>query len=158
MRLRARFAAPILAALLAAASPAALAASVSLIESVQHAASIDPTMVKQLPATESTIAFQTSHGPEKATYTGATLWSVLQKSASLNTDPRQRLHQVIIVTGSDGYTAALALAEIDPEFEGKPVLLAYKRDGKPLDQLRLVVPGDKFGGRSVQNVVRIEIR
>ena len=115
-------------------------------------------MVEQLPATESTIAFQTSHGPEKATYTGATLWSVLQKSASVNSDPRQRLHQVIIVTGSDGYTAALALAEIDPDFEGKPVLLAYKRDGKPMNDLRLVVPGDKFGGRSVQNAVRIEIR
>lgn len=157
MRLRARFAAPVFAALLAA-SPAAHAASVNLTKSVQHAASIDPTMVEQLPATESTIAFQTSHGPEKATYTGATLWSVLQKSASVNSDPRQRLHQVIIVTGSDGYTAALALAEIDPDFEGKPVLLAYKRDGKPMNDLRLVVPGDKFGGRSVQNAVRIEIR
>lgn len=157
MRLRTGCVASIFAALLAL-SPAALAQNVSLIESVQHAGSIDPTMVEQLPATESTIAFQTSHGPQKATYTGATLWSVLQKSASLNSDPRQRLHQVVIVTGNDGYTAALALAEIDPDFEGKPVLLAYKRDDKPLNDLRLVVPGDKFGGRSVQNVVRIEIR
>lgn len=158
MRRGTRFAASVLSALLAAASPAALAQNVSLIESVQHAASIDAATVEQLPATESTIAFQTSHGPEKATYTGAPLWSVLQKSASLNADPRQRLHQVVIVTGNDGYTAALALAEIDPEFEGKQVLLAYKQDGKPLDELRLVVPGDKFGGRSVRNVVRIEIR
>lgn len=157
MRLRTGCVASIFAALLAL-SPAALAQNVSLIESVQHAASIDPTMVEQLPATESTIAFQTSHGPQTATYTGATLWSVLQKSASLNSDPRQRLHQVVIVTGNDGYTAAVALAEIDPDFEGKPVLLAYKRDDKPLNDLRLVVPGDKFGGRSVQNVVRIEIR
>ena len=157
MKLRAYFAAVIFAALLTS-SPAAQAACVSLIESVQHAASIDPATVEQLPATESTIAFNSSHGPEKATYTGATLWSVLHKSATLNTDPRQRLHQVIIVTGSDGYIAALALAEIDPEFEDKPVLLAYKRDGKPMNDLRLVVPGDKFSGRSVQNVVRIEIR
>ncbi len=157
MRRSARFAAPIIAVLLGV-SPVTQAAGVTLIESVQHAASIDTTMVKQLPATESTIAFQTGHGPESATYAGATLWSVLQKSASLNADPRQRLHQVVIVTGSDGYTAALALAEIDPEFEGKPVLLAWRRDGKPLNDLRLVVPGDKFGGRSVQNVARIEIR
>lgn len=154
--LRAGFAAPVFAALLAI-SPAS-AVGIGLVESVQHTASIDPAMVEQLPATESSIAFQTSHGPEKATYVGATLWSVLQKSASLNADPRQRLHQVVIVTGSDGYTAALALAEIDPEFEDKPVLLAWQRDGKAMTDLRLIVPGDKFGGRSVQNVVRIEIR
>jgi hypothetical protein len=33
-----------------------------------------------------------------------------------------------VVTGRDGYAAVLALAEIDPEFEGKQVLLAYRRD------------------------------
>ena len=56
--------------------------------------------------------------------------------------------------------AVLTLAEIDPEFEGKRVILAYWRDGQPLPggELRLVVPGDHRGGRSVREVVKIELR
>ena len=57
----------------------------------------------------------------------------------------------------DGY--AVALAEIDPEFEGKQVLLAYRRNGQPIEgnTLRLVVPADRHGGRSVRDVVRIDL-
>jgi hypothetical protein len=65
----------------------------------------------------------------------------------------------VAVTGRDGYVAVLALAEIDPEFEGKQVLLAYRRNNQPFsnNELRLVVPGDRRGGRSVHDVVRIEL-
>jgi hypothetical protein len=77
----------------------------------------------------------------------------------LGGDRRARLRRTIMVTGRDGYTAVLALAEIDPEFEGKQVVLAYRRDGKPIDgnALRLVVPGDRRSGRSVRDVVRIDL-
>jgi hypothetical protein len=77
----------------------------------------------------------------------------------LGGDRRARLRRTIMVTGRDGYTAVLALAEIDPEFEGKQVVLAYRRDGKPIDgnALRLVAPGDRHGGRSVRDVVRIDL-
>jgi DMSO/TMAO reductase YedYZ molybdopterin-dependent catalytic subunit len=47
------------------------------------------------------------------------------------------------------------MGEIDPAFEGKQVLLAYEGDGKAIP-LRLVVPGDKRGGRAVKDVVRVE--
>jgi DMSO/TMAO reductase YedYZ molybdopterin-dependent catalytic subunit len=92
--------------------------------------------------------------------TGALLWSLLEQAGGLATDPRTRLRRSVAVTGRDGYVAVLALAEIDPEFEGKPVLLAYRRDGQPMggNELRLVVPGDHRGGRSVRDVVRIELR
>jgi DMSO/TMAO reductase YedYZ molybdopterin-dependent catalytic subunit len=72
------------------------------------------------------------------------------------------LRKYVVVTGSDGYQAVLALAEILPDFGGQPVLVAYERDGKALgaDQgtARLVVPRDKRGGRYVSNIVRIELR
>ena len=44
--------------------------------------------------------------------------------------------------------------------EGKPVLLAWARDGKPMadEALRLVVPGDRRGGRNARDVVRIALR
>jgi hypothetical protein len=89
-------------------------------------------------------------------YTGALLRSVLD---SMGGDPRARLRHSVAVTGGDGYVAVLALAEIDPEFEGKQVLLAYRRNNQPFpnNELRLVVPGDHRGGRSVHDVVRIEL-
>jgi hypothetical protein len=134
--------------------------SIVIATPVEQTHSIDPAMVEQLPAVEEKISFLTGHGPEQATYTGALLWSVLERTEVLDSDRRARLRRTIVVTGRDGYSAALALAEIDPEFEGKQVLLAYRRDGKPTDgnALRLVVPGDRHGGRSVRDVVRIELR
>jgi len=38
------------------------------------------------------------------------------------------------------------------------VLVAYERDGKPLDGLQLVMPGDKRGGRYVHELVHIEVK
>jgi hypothetical protein len=120
---------------------------------------IDPATVEQLPAVEQKVSFLTEHGPEQATYTGALLWSVLKHQHLLGGDRRARMRGTIWVTGRDGYTVVLALAEINPDFEGKQVLLAYRRDGKPMagNALRLVVPGDRRGGRSVRDVVRIEL-
>jgi Oxidoreductase molybdopterin binding domain len=128
--------------------------------SVEQTRTVDPAMVEQLPAIEQQLSFLTSHGPEQATYTGALLWSVLEHTEMLGGDRRARLGHTIVVTGRDGYSAVLALAEIDPDLEGKQVLLAYRRDGQPIagHTLRLVVPGDRHGGRSFRNVVRIEIR
>lgn len=126
---------------------------------VEQTHTIDPAMVEKLPAIDQKVSFMTGHGPEEATYTGALLWSVLEHAEMLGGDRRARVHRTVIVTGRDGYTAVLALAEIDPEFEGKEALLAYRRNGQPMagHTLRLVVPGDRYGGRSVRDVVRIDL-
>jgi DMSO/TMAO reductase YedYZ molybdopterin-dependent catalytic subunit len=137
----------------------ALSQSIAITQTVEQTKTIDLATVEQLPAVEQHVSFLTGHGTEQATYTGALLWSVLEKAGVLGSDPRERLHHSVAVTGRDGYVAVLALAEIDPELQGKPVLLAYRRDGQPIpSELRLVVPGDHRGGRSVRDVVRIEIR
>jgi hypothetical protein len=49
---------------------------------------------------------------------------------------------------------ALALGELDPNYEGKLVILAYEGGEPPASStaLRLVVPGDVHGGRSVRDV------
>ena len=63
------------------------------------------------------------------------------------------------VTGADGDTASVALAELAPQFAGHPIQLALAMNGTPLrDQsVRLIVPGDRRGGRSVREVVRIAL-
>jgi len=115
----------------------------------------------RLPARHLSIAFLTEHGLRHASFDGPLLWAVLTKTGAI--DPvkrRAQVSQFIVITGSDHYRAVLALAEIAPDFENKPVILADRMDGKPLgpEHLRVVVPLDKHGGRSVRDVVRIEVR
>lgn len=70
------------------------------------------------------------------------------------------LKHTLLITGSDGYAVSVALGELDPNFANTQVLLAYDgADGKAsFDHLRLVVPGDVHGGRSVKDVVGIEVK
>jgi hypothetical protein len=113
-----------------------------------------------LPATQVNTAFLTDRGTRSASFEGPLLWTVLQKAGAIDPDKhREQVSQTVIITGRDGYRAVLALGEIAPEFEGKQVILAEQMDGRPLDadHLRVVVPLDKRGGRSVRDVMRIEV-
>jgi hypothetical protein len=169
MRLRCRLIALIAAWLVyqtpGAAAQGAAAQSVAtqgvvIAQSVEQTQTIDLAAVQALPQVDQHVSMQTEHGPVQATFRGALLWTVLQKAGAITGDPRSHVRRVVMVTGRDGYTAALALGEVDPEFEGKQVIVADQQDGQPLQggSLRLLVPGDKRGGRSVRDIVRIELR
>ena len=97
-------------------------------------------------------------GPRTA-YTGDLLWTLID-SAGLVDEPGVKTHlqHTIIARGQDGYAVALAVGEIDPKFEGKPVIVAYARDGQAMPGLKLVVPNDRRAGRSVKDLVSIEVR
>jgi hypothetical protein len=117
--------------------------------------------VAKLPAQHVSVSFLTEHGQHNAAFDGPLLWVVLEKTGVI--DPAKRRDQVsetIVITGHDGYRATLALGEIAPDFEGKSVLLADHMDGAALGagHLRIVVPLDKHGGRSVRDVVSIEVK
>ncbi|HTC09040.1 MAG TPA: molybdopterin-dependent oxidoreductase [Acetobacteraceae bacterium] len=141
-------------------TPGAAAQSVVIAQSVEQTQTIDLAAVQALPQVDTHMSMLTGHGTVQATYRGALLWAVLEKVGLVSGDPRSHVRRVVMVTGRDGYTAALALGEIDPEFEGKQVIVADQQDGQALKggELRLVVPGDKRGGRSVRDIVRIELR
>jgi molybdopterin-dependent oxidoreductase-like protein protein len=122
--------------------------------------SLSPADLAQLPAEQVATSFLTEHGTRSASFTGPLLWAVLEKAGAIDpAKPRDAVRQALLVTGSDGYVALVGMGEIAPEFEGKQVILAISADGKPLDagHLRLVVPADKRGGRSVRDVARIDI-
>lgn len=129
---------------------------------VAHPLTLSATDLAALPPTEIESTFETGHGPQTAHYKGVSLWSLVER-AGLAVEPgnkRNSLHHYLLVTGRDGYGVILSIGEIDPEFEGKLALLAYEHDGKPegADGLRLIVPGDKHGGRAVRDVVHVEVR
>lgn len=116
--------------------------------------------LEQMPSVTVRLSREREHGTPTA-YAGPLLWAVLGRTGAVGTEePRARVGRTVTVTGRDGYAVVLALAELDPEFEGKPVIVATQADGKPIGggALRLVVPGDKRAGRSVRDPTKVVVR
>ncbi|MFI6598599.1 molybdopterin-dependent oxidoreductase [Nonomuraea sp. NPDC050536] len=117
--------------------------------------------LRALPQHTVRVRYQTSHGAEKHTFTGPLLADVLALAKPrIDTEAKNaQLRLFVTATGSDGYRATVAWAELDAGFSGKKVLLAVAQDGKKLDKEgpRLVVPGDVKGGRYVSGVVRLYV-
>ncbi len=68
----------------------------------------------------------------------------------------------LVVEAADNYRAVFALPELDPAFTERIVLLADRRDDKPLSAaegaLRVVVPDEKRQARWVRQVTSLVIR
>jgi DMSO/TMAO reductase YedYZ molybdopterin-dependent catalytic subunit len=98
----------------------------------------------------------------KVDYEGVPLREIL-KRAGAPADKELRgkaLASYILATAHDGYQVVFTLAEVAPEFGNETILVADKRDGKPLfgyqGPFRLVCPNDKAGARSVRMLDSIE--
>jgi DMSO/TMAO reductase YedYZ molybdopterin-dependent catalytic subunit len=151
-----RIAAAIVVALLVAA-PAA-AQSLSLDGKVKQPRSFTLDDLKKMPAQSADVSFQTDRGPVSAHFTGVLLWSLIGAAGGIDdTGKGMELRHAIRITAKDGYVVVTSTGEIAPDFGGKAALVAYERDGKPLDGLRIVIPGDKHGGRNVRDVATITI-
>jgi len=77
-----------------------------------------------------------------ATFEGVPLRAVLEKAGVGfgETLKGKQMASCLLVEAADDYRVVIALPEIDPRFTDKQVILAFSRDGKPLD--------DKEGGRT----------
>jgi hypothetical protein len=128
---------------------------------VKQPLALTSDMLRSLPKTDVDVSFETSKGRETVHYAGALLWAILDKAGLVNGDGKNaELRHTLLITGRDGYAVAIAVGEIEPHYEAKPVIIAYE-GGTPsgtLAAIRLIVPGDAHGGRSVSNVVHIEVR
>jgi DMSO/TMAO reductase YedYZ molybdopterin-dependent catalytic subunit len=127
---------------------------------VQHPLTLSAADLAASPATELDNSFLTGHGSEAAHYRGVSLWSLIERAGLVAApgDKRANLRHYLLITGADGYAVIVAMGEIDPDFEGKAVILAHARDGLPLGSARLIVPGDQHGGRAIKDVRHIEVR
>jgi len=114
--------------------------------------------LKRMPSEHADVSYQTDHGPVMASFTGVLLWSLIGAAGGIDDSAkRPELRHAIRITAKDGYVVVTSSGEIAPDFGAKAVIVAYERDGKPLDEFRIVVPGDKHGGRNVRDVVSINI-
>jgi len=108
-----------------------------------------------------TVSVTDSDG-SKIEYEGVLLRDILkQAGAPLGKDLRGKaLASVVVAKARDGYVVAFTLGELDAAIGNESVLIADKRDGKPLfgyqGPLRLVCPNDKAGARSVRMLETLE--
>lgn len=99
----------------------------------------------------------------KIVYEGVPLFAILRKAGTPSGGKLRgkALATYVLAKARDGYQVAFTLGELDPQFGDEPVLVADKRDGKPLPEkqgpLRLVCPNDKEGARSVRMLETLEV-
>ncbi|MBL7952622.1 MAG: hypothetical protein JNM62_12985 [Flavobacteriales bacterium] len=116
--------------------------------------------MRSLPQHTATV---TSKDGETHHYRGALLQRVLSDACPsiAAMDKHARTRAAVKVTASDDFTAVLGAMELDSTFKARPVLLAWERDGAPLDghfgPFQLIVPEDLRHSRNVRNVSRVEL-
>lgn len=96
-------------------------------------------------------------------FEGISLEAVLEKAGVQFGESLRgkRLASYLLVEGADGYRAVIALPEIDPAFTDKQIILAFLKDGKPLDDkegpYRIVIPDEKRMSRWVREVTVLKV-
>jgi len=127
---------------------------------VDHPGTLVLSDLQHGPQTTVTISQKTGHGA----LAGALLWALLNE-AGITLDKGRKndlIHHTVTVTGSDGYSAVLSLAEIAPDIGNDQAMVAWEQDGQPLESgrgfARLIVPGDKEAARAVSAITTIEVK
>jgi hypothetical protein len=98
----------------------------------------------------------------KIEYEGVALREIMKRAgAPMDKELRGKaLASYILAKAHDDYQVVFTLAEVAPEFANESIIVADKRDGKPLfgyqGPFRLVCPNDKAGARSVRMLETLE--
>ncbi len=136
----------------------------SLVGEVTNKKTFTLETLKGYASSKVNVWYNTGKGPVDTSYTGVPLLDLLNE-AVVATDPARKndiLRKYVVVRATDCYESVIAVADLLTNFGGQQVLVAYATgDGEPLaddGMARLVVPGDKAGGRYVSNIARIQVR
>jgi DMSO/TMAO reductase YedYZ molybdopterin-dependent catalytic subunit len=147
------------AAISSAQTEPAPAAGIRVSGEVSHPLTLQMADLAAIP--HHSVSVSGKHGA--ARYQGVAVVDLLRRAgAPLGAQlrgPKMRLY--VLVKGRDGYAAVFALAEFDPAFTSRVILLADQRDGRPLGTvegpLRIVVPDEQRYARWVRQVTDIEV-
>jgi len=121
----------------------------------------DKASLGLLPHSTVNVTFLTKTGSQSSSFRGVLLWNLLMTAGIKNDRTRRGRFQYVEITATDCYQVVLALAELDPNFGGEQVLVADSQNGSPLGSdtgfARIIVPGDKFGGRDTFWIDKIKV-
>ena len=90
---------------------------------------------------------------------GGLLWDLLRLAGvpAETASGRQRAVMFVKLTGADGPSAVVALVDIDPSFFKRVILVADRRNGKPLNAeegpWRVFIPDDVRHARWIRGLV-----
>ncbi|HWY61496.1 MAG TPA: molybdopterin-dependent oxidoreductase [Rhizomicrobium sp.] len=134
-------------------------APLSITGNVAHPLHLSLADLRGLPSTHIAVTQASGRGPVALDCTGVPLSALLERaSLSLGTKNNAKLGHALLISADDGYTVALSLGEIDPDYGHVAPLIATDCAGKALAAPRLIVPGDIHAGRAVNGVVTIEVK
>ncbi len=119
--------------------------------------------VEDIAAMPHESATVTEEDGSKVVYEGVPLRDILTKAgAPLGKQLRgKNLASYVLAKAHDGYQVLFSVGELDQSFGNTSILVADKRDGKPLFEyqgpLRLICASDKAGARSVRMLENLEV-
>jgi hypothetical protein len=107
------------------------AQTLQVIDPEGHATTLTAPQISNLPH----VIVKVIDHDTPAQFEGVSLAGVLSAAGVQLGDKLRgsRMTEVLVAEASDGYKAVFALAEVDPAFAVREIILADKRDGKPLD-------------------------
>jgi hypothetical protein len=120
---------------------------------------IDQQLVRSLPEQTLSLTIRSPRRSSDYTFKGALLMDYARAAGMLPNEHKQGgfSNMYFKAVADDGMTVVVAYAEIAQAFARKTVLLAYEQDGEAIQKgLRLVVPGDGLGGRSIYGVTTLD--
>ena len=151
---------------LQAGCPGGVSTIFTVTGEVTNRAMFNLDALEQFSPAQANVTYFSSGSVVTASFTGALLWDLLNNPPvnGIVTNPNIKndiLHKVVIVTGTDCYQSVFGAGEFAPSFGGSQIMVAYATGGQSLGTdgfARIVVPGDKQGGRFVSNIAKIEVR
>jgi hypothetical protein len=142
----------------AAAFGARQAPSVSVGGAVTTPATYSVARLGSLPQTTFTVTRHEWRHTRTDTDQGVSVEDLVNSAVPvLPSAKNAQLRVTVTVAGRFGRPVTLALGELDPAFGNHPAYLALRENGHALAAPELVVPGDRFGLRSVDDVDRITV-
>jgi hypothetical protein len=159
MRVSRRLAAAIAALGLVFCLPVLCAQTLQAVGTDGKATSLSAAQINALPHVKVSVQ---DHGATSE-FDGVPLAEVLAAAGIKLGDSMRgpRMTESMLVEAADNYKVVFALAEVDPAFATRQIILADRKNGKPLDAkegpFRIVAAGDKRGARWVRQVTAIRI-
>jgi DMSO/TMAO reductase YedYZ molybdopterin-dependent catalytic subunit len=106
----------------------------------------------------------TDHDEKQHNYSGVELATILKLAGvTIGAELRgKNVAKFLLISATDGYRVVFSLAEADPEFSQKKILLATRKDGSLLPRsegpFKIIIEGEKKKARFIRQINSIQIK